>query len=152
MPKEVIHTDDDFVASVGWSGRDNAGTLQLGVGLVDGRSLFWQLASIPNGPTSDVVDDALWQLGDRIARTFPGLDAQLCAGYNDVSPEKRRAARIEWASAMLNLLDTAGDTPADSPRESSGYSAVWATLDRDAVNRLIRVLRRARDQAYGRDE
>ena len=29
---------------------------------------------------------------------------------------------------------------------------LWAVLDRDAINRLIKALRRARDQAYGVDE
>jgi hypothetical protein len=33
--------------------------------------------------------------------------------------------------------------------ETEGW---YGTLDRHAINRLIRVLRRARDQAYGRDE
>lgn len=29
---------------------------------------------------------------------------------------------------------------------------VWATLSRDACNRLVRFVRKARDAAYGRDE
>jgi hypothetical protein len=29
---------------------------------------------------------------------------------------------------------------------------LWTVLDRDAINRLIKTLRRARDQAYGVDE
>lgn len=33
-----------------------------------------------------------------------------------------------------------------------GVFANDVPMDRSAVNRLIRVLRRARDQAYGRDE
>jgi hypothetical protein len=36
-----------------------------------------------------------------------------------------------------------------------GYPAfrgVWGSLDRAGCNKLIRVLRRARDQAFGRDE
>lgn len=41
--------------------------------------------------------------------------------------------------------------------ESWGPSAstargLFAQLDREALNKLIRVLRRARDQAYGKDE
>lgn len=32
------------------------------------------------------------------------------------------------------------------------YRGVWANLDREQINRLIRVLRTARDKAYGRDE
>lgn len=36
--------------------------------------------------------------------------------------------------------------------EASGVGAFSPALPRDEVNRLIRVLRQARDQAYGRDE
>lgn len=31
-------------------------------------------------------------------------------------------------------------------------SGLWATLDRTAINAIIRHLRRARDQAFGKDE
>lgn len=34
----------------------------------------------------------------------------------------------------------------------SMMSGMYATLDRDSINNIIRVLRRARDQAFGRDE
>lgn len=36
--------------------------------------------------------------------------------------------------------------------EGDHHTGLWATLDRDGINRLIRSLRRARDQAYGKDE
>jgi hypothetical protein len=32
------------------------------------------------------------------------------------------------------------------------YDGMYVTLDRSGINRLIRNLRRARDQAFGRDE
>ncbi len=32
------------------------------------------------------------------------------------------------------------------------FNGVWGTFDREGINRLIRMLRHARDQAYGRDE
>lgn len=34
----------------------------------------------------------------------------------------------------------------------SMMAGLYASLDRDAINNIIRVLRRARDQAFGRDE
>ena len=43
---------------------------------------------------------------------------------------------------VLNMLDTS----------ASSYAGVWSTLGRHECNQVIRVLRRARDQAYGRDE
>lgn len=33
-----------------------------------------------------------------------------------------------------------------------GFDCLWANFDRGQVNRMIRILRRARDEAYGRDE
>lgn len=43
--------------------------------------------------------------------------------------------------------------PEPAPPDGVGYGrGLWTTLDRDGINRLIRVLRRARDQAFGRDE
>ncbi len=32
------------------------------------------------------------------------------------------------------------------------FNSLWGTLDRAQINRLIRLLRKARDDAYGRDE
>jgi hypothetical protein len=34
---------------------------------------------------------------------------------------------------------------------SAKFTGLWGTLDREGCNRLIRVLRRARDQAFGAD-
>jgi hypothetical protein len=35
--------------------------------------------------------------------------------------------------------------------EVAAFTGLWGTLDRDGCNRLIRALRRARDQAFGAD-
>ncbi len=56
---------------------------------------------------------------------------------------------LTLAEAVLNILDTvAGGHRADG----SSYAGLWSDLDREGVNRLVRVLRRARDAAFGRDE
>jgi len=34
----------------------------------------------------------------------------------------------------------------------ANFAGLWGTFDRGGINRLIRALRRARDQAYGKDE
>lgn len=47
------------------------------------------------------------------------------------------------------LLDTADEGLADGDNEE--HTRVWTALDRTAVNRLIRTLRRARDGAFGAD-
>lgn len=36
--------------------------------------------------------------------------------------------------------------------EIESYKGIWATLNREDCNRLIKVLRRARDASFGRDE
>ena len=50
--------------------------------------------------------------------------------------------------ALLDVIEASQTNPGSGP----SYTGVWSTLNREGVNRLIRVLRRARDQAYGRDE
>ncbi len=42
-----------------------------------------------------------------------------------------------------------GQPPQEDPAE---FRSLWGTLDRAGINRMIAVLRRARDQAYGKDE
>lgn len=46
------------------------------------------------------------------------------------------------AMSFLNIIEGNSDV----------YYGLWSNLNRDDINQLIRVLRRARDQAFGRDE
>jgi len=46
----------------------------------------------------------------------------------------------------------AGESEPKRLEELAEFTGLWGTFDREAINRLIRNLRRARDQAYGRDE
>jgi hypothetical protein len=71
--------------------------------------------------------DALRTLGEQV-RKGAALD------YED--DESR-------ARALLDTLDTVS---------GGGYRGVWSHLDRWGCNRLISVVRRARDAAFGRDE
>lgn len=123
MPKEVIKGyNGPYDVRVGWT--QNTG-VQVGVVLEDGRSLFWQL------------------LGTNLA----GLGATV----RDVveTHNKTKDGDRELGEKILNWLDCV-DGPVEEGR--SGYSGVWADVDREAINRLIRILRRARDAAFGRDE
>lgn len=58
--------------------------------------------------------------------------------------------------ALLSLLSGSGpaaEFEIDGPPVASfTWRGVWADLDREGCNRLIRLLRKARDSAYGRDE
>jgi hypothetical protein len=55
--------------------------------------------------------------------------------------------RAGWVEVGAAPFCTATGEPSSEPRP--GY---FLTLDRDGVNRVIRALRKARDQAFGRDE
>ena len=54
-------------------------------------------------------------------------------------------AEAEWYNAL-------GRAILDSVTGSSSDASLWTWLDRPGVNRLIRILRKARDTAFGRDE
>jgi len=60
------------------------------------------------------------------------------------------------------IIDKLIEKPSDETRRTidqltgngtvAAFTSLWGTLDREGCNRAIRVLRRARDQAFGRDE
>lgn len=71
---------------------------------------------------------------DRIADAFPK--------WLDDTESLTEADRIE---SLFNLIEAK-----DLPYE---YSSVWATLERrEDCNKLIKLIRKARDQAFGRDQ
>lgn len=79
-----------------------------------------------------------------------GTDADL-----RVSIQWQRPGHVAVATAKLaegadrtqEWLPASGDQP---PRPA--WDGMYVPLDRDQINHLIRQLRAARDQAYGRDE
>jgi hypothetical protein len=72
-------------------------------------------------------DDTLQRLGDAYKAAFGSTQDSLALGKQ-----------------LLQLVDGASDHP---------YESVWSTLgNRTDPNRLIKVLRKARDAAFGRDE
>jgi hypothetical protein len=66
-----------------------------------------------------------------------GIDIH--AGYSEANAE----------SVLNNEL---GRMILDAVTGSSNLDGVWTWLDRAGVNRLVRLLRKARDAAFGRDE
>jgi hypothetical protein len=51
--------------------------------------------------------------------------------------------RVEFiGESVLNLFDTT----------CGSFDSLWATMNRKQINDLIRILRRARDSAFGKDE
>lgn len=75
-------------------------------------------------------DEALVHLGEKVR-----LLAQRVNGDPDVTD-------AQLGHDLLNFIQAVSPT----------FRGVWSTLDRRACNDLIRVLRRARDSAFGRDE
>jgi hypothetical protein len=64
---------------------------------------------------------------------------------SDFSVEVGWHREAEYVQIATSNFDATKHNPAD-------YKSFYADLDRAAINKLIVVLRRARDQAFGRDE
>lgn len=98
--------------------------VQVGVAHTEDRSIFWQLLG---------VDDAsLVALGEAVQ--------SLAADRGPGADESHYAT----GRAVLDLLDV--------KCHGRTYTGLWSTLGRHDCNRLIRLLRKARDAAYGKDE
>ena len=113
-----------FDVKVGWASERH---VQVGVEGDSGRSLFWLL-----------YGDKLAQLGSDLSRFF-------AVPVDAVSTEAEKEALAERGRGVLNVLDCLSDFG------ERGYAGVWADLDRAGINRLIRILRKARDAAFGAD-
>lgn len=127
MPKEMIGTptpNEPFELRVGWQ-RDM--DVQVGVEHGGGRSMFWQLLE----PYKSSIGREMVALVD---------DAKIPSeGWTEADYEE---AYAKLAEGLLNVLDT----------QTGAYQGIWAQLDRKGCNDLIRVVRRARDAAFGQDE
>lgn len=60
-------------------------------------------------------------------------------------------------SGDFTLLNTAGGNQylvpgAQQQSSLANFNSLWSTLSRAQINRLIRMLRKARDESYGKDE
>ena len=73
------------------------------------------------------------------------IDAEGQIGGEGVEPH---GVVVKWNRDMYVQLATVRP----DGEEPSGQSGIYVDLDRDRINRLIRYLRRARDQAFGKDE
>jgi hypothetical protein len=140
MPKETIRTradgrtTDGFAVKVGWEAH-LSGEVQIGVEHDEFRSLVWALFG--PGSSTDPLDSAptvtpLVKVGQAV---HEGI-ARYRAENDDAAPNDYYLGQL-----VLNALDVVAT-----------YSGVWTDLDRKGINDLIRVLRRARDAAFGRDE
>jgi hypothetical protein len=58
------------------------------------------------------------------------------------------AIKLGWTKEGMHV----GLAIVDTEKDPEGFESRHINLDRAGINRLIRFLRRARDDAYGRDE
>ncbi len=65
-------------------------------------------------------------------------------------PVLRRAAIVGW-SREQGHVEIGVDALDISTQASDHVTGMFATFDREGINRLIRTLRKARDAAYGSD-
>lgn len=139
MPKETIRrredgrTSDEFAVTVGWNAH---GGTQVGVEHDKSRSLVWQLYG-PGSPEVEPLESSpsttpLIKVGQAVAEGV----ARYRAENDGAEPNEYYLGQI-----VLNALDVV-----------NVFHGVWADLDRRQINDLIKLLRRARDAAFGRDE
>ena len=69
-------------------------------------------------------------------------------------PDKASMAEVRWSreSESLQIATVVVDAATHDPVTEEVRGGWYISLDRRTVNDLIRHLRRARDQAFGRDE
>ena len=140
MPRETIHTGlpDPFVLTIGWE-RD-AQVVQVGIRTADGDS-----AGTPG--QHHIIDEVY---GDVPTRTRIGallidrLQADLPGFMNPVD--------FKSSDEQAEYLADLGRMVLDSVTGSDPFgTSIWATMTRDGINRAVRLLRRARDAAFGAD-
>lgn len=66
-------------------------------------------------------------------------------------PVFRRAAIVGW-SKESGFVEIGINSLEISTQNGSHGTGMYASFDRAGINRLIKILRKARDDAYGRDE
>jgi hypothetical protein len=75
-----------------------------------------------------------------------GQFAQIGVGWID--PQIRASALTEAATTSSSRFTV----NAEADEEGRVWASQWLDLDRHTINQLIRELRKARDEAFGRDE
>lgn len=136
MPRETIEAfgvdDRPPSVTVSW-GKDTY--VQVATITYESIPFWWQV--LANGRDENDTEERLAVLGD-ILRSVVNFNA----GYDTPSPGRVESPASEVGRAFLNALDTTYG-PLDG---------MFVSLNRTKINDLIRVLRRARDSAFGRDE
>jgi hypothetical protein len=94
---------------------------------------------------------------------YPGAEMEMdpgTPGSSKVIKVADPALHVSWHQAPAGHVQVAFEADPsylkialESPNEDNGRTSMYSpVLERVEINKLIRALRRARDQAYGRDE
>lgn len=126
MPREKIRSSHSggYDAKIGWGA---GGTVQLGVETENDETLYWNLFA---------GDESRRRLGSAMREAL-----FTCGAIRSNEPGSLGMSDQAVGEMVLRSLDDVGS-----------YRGVWSTLDRDACNQLIRLLRKARDFTFGKDE
>lgn len=135
MPREMINGQDGrFNLHVGWSPDQD---VQIGIETVDGSSLLMALYG---------SRDSLERVGRRAIE----------AGWQAEIPDERggsAAAGDAYRAVGLKILSVVEGAPLGGPEPAGDvWTGIWTTLTRFGCNRAIKMVRRGRDVAFGRDE
>lgn len=138
MPREYVSDEADHAQppSQAWVCWGPDTHVQVATTPGDGIPFWWQV--LASGETSDAVDERLAVLG-ALTRTVVIRHTE--ANGAVIAPQTPNSD-TEIGRDLLNALDTTYG-PMDG---------MYVSLNRRGVNDLIRLLRKARDSAYGRDE
>lgn len=132
MPKETIHAStpaehDGFQLSVGWY-PDQEVQVGMQVRLIE-----------------DTILDRLYSShAEEIGRVFAWWLTEEYAKW----PEPATKGDDDWFAALGNQVLSW----VRSNRSFVERDGIWTSMDRRQINEAIKILRKARDSAYGRDE
>lgn len=72
--------------------------------------------------------------------------------YNIEVGWNREASDVQVGIVTADGTPIANHLGPNGATEIAAFTSLWGNLDRAGINRLIKSLRTARDQAFGRDE
>lgn len=139
MPREYVPDSHEDIPSQAWVCWGPDTHVQVATTPPDGIPFWWQV--LASGDDSDTVDKRLAVLGE-LARKVTAKHVDVDEETTDFLSPSTPNSDTEIGRDLLNSLDVTYG-PMDG---------MYVSLERRGVNDLIRLLRKARDSAFGRDE
>lgn len=148
MPKEHIYTvgqSEQYEVQVGWAAERD---VQVGVELHDAREEHPDYAGLPDRRS------LLWQLFGDIEnlRRFGAAMSHYIVESGNARELSASAIEAKTSDEWHEICEKLAIEVLMKLQDDWKPTGIWATLTREDCNQLIKVLRRARDSAFGRDE